>query len=161
LLIEESIEELNLKYGFEMVRNGMWTWFPTLKFPRVVDPEYTAQRYENPEEAFMVWMDEIQGEHGRGPDKTLVQYVRVIEHRENGDVLFHVLLDGIPEKIQWHWKQRWADLTSGSAWNRRFDKNVEGLIKYLFYKVHCDIEYSIRGTETLCRARKTATSEGE
>jgi len=49
----------------EIVRRGCWSWFLTMKFPRVVSPKYPAIRCEGAEEAFMVWIGEANGVYGR------------------------------------------------------------------------------------------------
>jgi hypothetical protein len=139
----DSLDEVEM--CFEFVRDGMWDWFLTLKHPREIAPKYTAKRYENAEEAFMVWMDEMASEHGGGSG---ISYVRVIEKRDTGDILFHVLLRDVPEEFwQRQWKRRWYELSAGSAWDRRLDAGIERLIQYLFYRVRCDIEISIAGSE--------------
>jgi len=125
-----------------------------MKFPRVVSPKYPAIRCEGAEEAFMVWIGEANGVYGRGPGKSPIPYVRVIEKTETGDVLLHVLLDGVPEQMQSFWRRRWWELTSGAAWDRRLDARTEGLIRCLFYKQKCDVEYSIRCISTFCDAAK-------
>jgi hypothetical protein len=138
---------------FEFVRDGMWDSFLTLKYPREIGPKYTANRYEDSEDAFAVWIDELASVHGGSG----ISYVRVIEKRENGDVLFHVLLRDVPEGFwQRHWKWRWYELCAGSAWDRRLDVGIERLIKYFFSRVRCDVEYSINGFETYCRAQEHA-----
>jgi hypothetical protein len=138
----------------EIVQGGPWSWFLTLKYPRVVSPKYPATRCEDANEAFTVWFGEINCEYGRGPGKSPVPYVRVIEKRETGDVLLHVLLAGVPEEMQRFWRHRWWELTSGAAWDRILDARTEGLIRYLFYKKKCDVEYSIRCFATYCEAAK-------
>jgi hypothetical protein len=138
---------------FKTIRDGWWDWFLTLKFPPTPSPKYHAVRYEDPEDAFMEWFDEIQSEHGEG---SCLPYVRVIERRENGDVLFHVLLHGVPEGIQRHWRMRWWELSAGAAWDRKLDAGIEKLFAYLFYKVHCDIEYGTFMDAILCKARREA-----
>jgi hypothetical protein len=138
----------------EIVREGCWSWFLTLKYPRVASPKYSATRCEDAEEAFMVWFGEANDAHGRGPGRSPIPYVRVVEKRVTGDVLLHVLLDGVPEKMQSHWRYRWWELTSGGAWDRILDSRTEGLIRYLFYRKKCDVEYSIRSFLTYCEAAK-------
>jgi hypothetical protein len=137
----------------EIVRGGCWSWFLTMKFPRTVSSNYPAIRYEDVEEAFMVWMGEVNGAYGRGRGKSPITFVRVIEKRETRDVLLHVLLDRVPEEMQRYWRRRWQ-LTSGGAWDRKLDSRTEGLIRYLFYKRKCDVEYSITHISTYCEAAK-------
>jgi hypothetical protein len=136
------------------VERGFWSWFVTLKFPLDVSPKYTATRYEDEEEAFKVWFGEARFEsypHARCP----VQFIRVIEKKETGDVLFHVLLRGIPEEMQRFWRFRWWELTSGGAWDRRLENKMDGLIRYFFYKKSYDVEFCIRWPDsTYCKASK-------
>lgn len=132
----------------ELIGTNRWTWFLTLKFPLEVSPKYKANREENEEDAFRVWVDEAGNEHGRGS----IQFVRVIEKRETGDILFHVLLDGIPEHMQRFWRYRWWELTSGAAWDRQLDNRIEGLIRYFFYKKNCSVEFDVGWAETFCKA---------
>jgi hypothetical protein len=131
----------------KFVRDGWWTWFVTLKYPRIGSPRYTAHRYENPEEAFQVWLDEMTSEHGGGES---LSYVRVIEPRENGDVLFHVLLRDVPEETQRHWRWRWYELTAGGAWNRRMNGPLDGLIRFFLLRLRLKVEYSIAGYTIEC-----------
>jgi hypothetical protein len=138
----------------EIVRGGCWSWFLTLKFPRVVSSKYPAIRCADAEEAFMVWFGEANSAYGRGPGKSPIPYVRVIEKKETGDVLLHVLLNGVPDEMQWFWRHRWWELTSGGAWDRILDSRTEGLIRYLFYKQKCAVEYSISYISTYCEAAK-------
>jgi hypothetical protein len=125
---------------FAAVEDGWWDCFLDLKYPRHIGAEYTASRYENPEEAFMVWIDEIGQEHG------VNSYVRVIERRDNRDILFHVLLSGVPVSFQRFWRQRWWELTAGAAWDRPVDRQLQGLFKYFVFKKRCDIETSVGGS---------------
>jgi hypothetical protein len=134
-------EELNR--CFAAVGDGEWDLFLDLKYPREVGPEYgDANRYANPDEGFMVWIDEMGQEHG------VNSYVRVIERRDNCDILFHTLLSGVPNHRQHFWRHRWWELTAGAAWDRPVNKQLEGLFKYLVFKKRCDIEYSLKGSFT-------------
>jgi hypothetical protein len=125
-----------------------------MKFPRVVSPKYPALRCEDAEEAFMVWIGEVNGVYGRGPGKSPMPYIRVIEKRETGDMLLHVFLYGIQEKMQSFLRRRWWDLTSGGARDRILDSRTEGLIRFLFYKRKCDVEYSTGCASIYCEAAK-------
>jgi hypothetical protein len=147
-------DDNNIEECFEFVRDGMWRQFLTLKYPREVGPKYVWKRYDSPDDAFEVWMDEMTQEHGGGEN---ISYVRVIERKDTGDVLLHILLPWISAKYcDRHWKWRWYELCGGAAWDRKLDDRIEGLIKYFFYSLRCDIEYSDCGYPTLCRARETA-----
>jgi hypothetical protein len=142
----------SLERCFNFVRDGMWDWFLTLKYPQTITPKYKWVRYGHPDEAFKVWIDEMTCEHG-----LTIPYVRVIERRDDGDVLYHVLLRDIPEGFwQRHWRWRWYEFTAGAAWNRRLDAGIERLIKYFFYRLHWDVEYSDYGDATLCEAADDA-----
>ena len=137
---------------FEFVRDGMWDWFLTLKYPRTITPKYRWKRNENPEDAFAERIHELLSEHRFG-----ISYVRVIERRDDGDILYHVLLRDIPEEFwQRHWRWRWYELTAGAAWDRRLDAGIERLIMYFFYRLHCDVEYSDGWIATLCQAGEDA-----
>ena len=128
---------------FAAVEDGVWDWFPDLKYPREVSAEYgAANRYANPDEGFMVWMDEMGQEHG------VNSYIRVIERRESSDIIFHTLLSGVPKGRQRFWRHRWWELTAGAAWDRPIDRPIEGLFKYFVFKKRCDIEYSLHGSLT-------------
>jgi hypothetical protein len=124
------------------IEDGEWDWFLDLKHPGTISAKYKANRYENPEEGFAVWIDEIGREHRAN------SYVRVIERRENHDVLFHVLLSGVPERLRPFWKRRWWELTAGSGFDRSMEKPIEGLFKYFVFTKRCDIECSAGGSLT-------------
>jgi hypothetical protein len=124
---------------FAAVEGGGWDLFLNLKHPRCMSAAYTANRYENPEEGFAVWMDEMGQEHG------VNSYIRVIERRESSDIIFHTLLSGVPKGRQRFWRHRWWELTAGAAWDRPIDRPIEGLFKYFVFKKRCDIEYSRGG----------------
>jgi hypothetical protein len=132
----------------EFVRQGPWDWFVTLKHPREKSPKCWWDRYGDAEEAFMQWIAEVEREHGG-------QYVSIIEKRESGDTLFHVLLHGVPDdRLERHWRWRWFELSGGAAWDRRLDGGVDRLVGYFIRKLHCDVEYGSYGLETLCKGRR-------
>jgi len=141
----------DLERCFNFVRDGSWDWFLILKYPRTITPKYRWRRYDNPEDAFAVLIDEMTSDHGFG-----ISYVRAIERRDDGDILYHVLLRDIPEDCWRHWRWRWYELTAGAAWDRRLDVGIERLIKYFFYRLHWDVEYSNYGHATLCEAGQDA-----
>jgi hypothetical protein len=126
--------ELNLQSCWETVRTSSWDWFVTLKFPRSVSPKYKGERMENPEDAFHQWRWQVNPGH----------YIRVIEQRESGDLLFHVLLSGGPEPLRdylrKHFRHVWWELSRGAAWDRDMNRPIEGLLKYFFYKLRCEID---------------------
>jgi hypothetical protein len=141
----------------ELVRAENWWWFITLKFQREVSPKYRANRYESPEDAFKVWLEEANDEFGMGR----IQFVRVIEKGETGDILFHLLVKGIFENRLRFWQYRWWQLTSGAAWNRQLDDRIQGLIRFFFYKKKCDVEFSLGSTEAFCEADTQGGSSWE
>jgi len=135
----------------KFISEGCWSWFLTLKYPRVVSPTYPATRCESAEEAFKAWFWEVNCERSRG---ITVPYIRVIEQRKTGDILLHVLSNGIPRNLQRHWRYRWWELTSGRAWDRILDSRTEGLIRYLFYKRSCNVEFYTGREPVYCEACK-------
>ena len=144
------MDDFRLEQTFDWVTRGGWTWFVTLKYPLEGSPKHTGWRASNAEDAFSSWICEMVDPHERdGFDS----YMRVIEQRENGDTLFHVLLRTYP--CNWFlkkWRWRWFQISGGSSWERPLDTKIVGLFRYFFYKVHCDIEYNIAGESALLRA---------
>jgi hypothetical protein len=135
---------------FEWVRSGWWTWFVTLKYPREASPKHKGPRRQSAEDAFADWISQMYDRTGK---ESFDGYVRVTERRDNGDILIHVLLRGIASKWfeeQWSWQ--WFDMSAGAAWERPLDDKIEGLFRYFFFRVHCDLECCIGGEVTVCRA---------
>jgi hypothetical protein len=126
---------------FEAVNDGWWNWFVDLKYPKVTSPKYRANR-ASPEDGFTYWQGELEQEHGAN------SYIRVIESRDGGDLLFYLLFRDVPTNLQRHWKYRWWQLTAGAAWDRPIDRQLEGLFKYFVFTKRCDIEYCAGGSVT-------------
>lgn len=142
-------EYSELEECFDWIRQGMWTWFVTLKYPREGSPKHTGPRAPSAEDAFRGWTYEMFLNLGRS---SFDGYVRATEQRDNGDVFFHVLLRGVPRDWEKYCRRRWFELAAGAAWDRPLDAGIERLFKYFFYKVHCDIECFIAGDIKVYRA---------
>ena len=135
---------------FEYIRERGWTWFVTLKYPLVGSAKHKGPCAKNAEDAFSWWFSAMSSPNCRD---SFDEYVRVTEHRENGDTLIHVLLRATAGgRLPKDWRWLWFDGSAGAAWERPVDDKIEGLFKYFFYKVHCDMECSILGDVTSLRA---------
>jgi len=137
---------------FDGIRQGLWTWFVTLKYPREGSPKHTGPRASSAEDAFAWWSNELL----QNTKEWCVAYVRATEKRKDGDVLFHVLLRDLPGEQEKYWRWRWFDIAAGAAWDRSLNEGIERLFKYLFYKVHCDIEVYTAGDIKLYTADEYA-----
>jgi len=140
---------------FEWIRLGMWTWFVTLKYPREGSPKHKGPRASSADDAFAWWSNELL----QNTKEWCVAYVRATENREDGDVLFHVLLRGVPSEQEESWRWRWFDISAGAAWGRTLNAGIERLFKYLFHKVHCDIECYAVGDIKVYRADENTRRE--
>jgi hypothetical protein len=129
---QDEFEEL-----MQLIKNNWWMWFVALKYPHKCSSRYAGNRSADPEEAFAVWIGEVMHAHGR----EAVSYVRATEHRDNRDVLFHVLLSAVPKKLTRHWKWRWWELSSGSAWDRIMNDKTPGLFRFFALRLHCKVEF--------------------
>lgn len=149
-------EHSELEQCFECIRQGAWTQFVTLKYPRDGSLKHKGPRAPSAEDAFAEWVYEMSTPNCRD---SFDGYVRVTERRDNGDVLFHVLLQGgYSEGFEKHWRWRWFEKSAGAAWERRLDEKIEGLFRYFFFTVRCDIECCVGGGVTGCRAAEDTRS---
>jgi len=133
-----------------------WSWFNwslTLSIPRVPGPKWNGfLRGTDPDESFMEWMSEIRDAYRSGPHAEHIQFIRVKETRELGEVLQHVLIYGVPSEHRKEWQLRWWGITAGAAWERKIGGEMKNLIRYFHYKKRFDVEFGIDYQSDYCRA---------
>lgn len=128
-----------LEKCFEDIDRGGWSWFATLHYLPMLDPNDGVERYDNSKDALKVWLEEIQREYvGRAG----LPHVCATEFREKGEVCFHVLLRDVPENKRTYWKWRWKQLAPGYASDREMRSTMGGLFRFFVHRLNCDIESS-------------------
>jgi hypothetical protein len=127
-----------------------WTWFVTLKYPEEKSPKHRGSRASSAQDAFYSWTSSLMMRDGT-PE--LDSYFCAIEHRDNGDTLFHVLLfNDSHDQMLKNWRWFWFEISGGGSWERPLDSKIVGLFRYFFFKKHCDLQYSIAGDSAYLRA---------
>jgi len=129
------------EWCLRQVREGNWGWFITLRFPRVVDPNFAGNRCNNPHDAFIQWRQEIEWDEGLAE----LDYVLVKELRENGEWQWHVLLPDVSTSRRRYLRYVWRQLSAGRTWEREIKPDVERLFHYFVYRRGLPIECSVGG----------------
>jgi hypothetical protein len=132
--------EFDIDWFFDNVKEGWWTWSVELTFPRNASKN-RDRLSRNPEKTFRKWIEEIVAECRQGCSRGDVRFLRAVKQHENGDVVFRVLLTALPVYHRRRWRQRWAELSAGTAHNKSVDGNQEQLFKDLFYESHWGIAW--------------------
>lgn len=113
------------QHCLDFVRDGGWTWFVTLRYPRESD---RSVEIDSARDCFRTWIDWLGQNFGS------IAFVLAIEKRADDEHLLHVLLRDVPENMREPWRTQWRTITTAGAWDRKLDQGVEGLFRHFFYK---------------------------
>jgi hypothetical protein len=129
--VEQDFDSL-LQY----FKDFRWTSFVRFKYPSLPSQKWKGSRRDEPGECFkdMYYQSRVYP-----------YYFVVRERRENDECVLHSFLQVSPEELKafrWTWWER----CGGSSWEAKVRKDMEGLLRFYAFKLHCDLIY-VRGLD--------------